>query len=132
MYFINLTDEANRMTYFSTLTPAEEFKLNGTLSAATQEHLINVYEQSQLDTEGLVNLVHDATQQYPAEDWSCSLLNRLALLKKSLRGNNRETIDSIMDDVAELTQEMFNASEAGLDGLNAAIRLVKEYEKQAE
>jgi len=36
-----------------------------------------------------------------------------------------------MDDVAELTREMFNASEAGLNGLNAAIHLIKEYEKQA-
>ncbi len=119
------------MTYFSTLSPSEEYKLNGTLSAATQEELIDSYERSRIDTEGLVNLVHDAKQQYPAEDWSCSLLNRLALLKKSLRGNNRETIDSIMDEVAELTQTMFYDSEAGLDGLNAAIRLIKEYEEQA-
>ena len=86
---------------YSAMSAREEFKLNGELSLATQEQLIDFEE----DMRNLDDLGIYADEVYPyVEDMSwvdtdelASILQQLRLLAKRVRGDNQLTVNTIID-----------------------------------
>ena len=104
---------------YSAMSAREEFKLNGELSLATQEQLIDFEE----DTRNLDDLGIYADEVYPyVEDMSwvdtdelASILQQLRLLAKRVRGDNQLTVNTIIDRLDSEISTIINTNGYNVD-----------------
>lgn len=121
----------------SALTHEEAFRLNGTLSEQRIEALLEEAAGAP-HAEDIGPKVDEARGQFPDEDFfsECEeeLLGHLDALKelaKSVRGNNKAEIQSIIDrleqclaTVKRKVEEVVNSAEEGRIGLSEALSLL--------
>ena len=104
---------------YSAMSAREEFKLNGELSLATQDQLIDFEE----DTRNLDDLGIYADEVYPyVEDMSwvdtdelASILQQLRLLAKRVRGDNQLTVNTIIDRLDSEISTIINTNGYNVD-----------------
>ena len=99
------------------LTPAEYFQQTGAIHQSHAEILLDAYEsgESVADT---IHYVEDAKSYFPQHDFLDRIIDDLQDLKKRLRGDNKETLDNILDKIDQLVTNTIQATEEGLDNLN--------------
>jgi hypothetical protein len=109
---------------FSNATAEEEFKLTGTLRSSSIESLLD--GAAALESyEGIEAHISEAMGQYPAEDFTSELAQRMLNLAKRLRGDNKAEMLAIIESLDDMAQCRFNASEYGRSELQAALDVIK-------
>jgi len=106
------------------MTDKEELRLTGTLSRERIESLIDKSDSLEA-LEGVDSHIEEAMVQYPTEDFLKQHRDQLRQLREKLRGNNRETMDSILESLDNLAQITFHASEYGMSELNEALSIIR-------
>lgn len=74
--------------------------------------------------DGIEAHLQEAKGQYPAEDFLTDIASRLTALAKNLRGENRDTLKEISDELSSLAQSTWQAAEYGRSELTAAQKLL--------
>ena len=82
-------------------------------------------EAERLSACGVNGCIDEAMAQYPAEDFLSAHIDRLHVLSKHLRGNNREELIAIIGAAEDLAQCTFYAAEYGRSELNKAVKRVE-------
>jgi hypothetical protein len=112
------------MVYATNLTNAEHFRLNGTLPEDRIEELLTLDAQLQA-VKGIDAHVEEAMTQYPAEDFLSGILSQLHALAKNVRGDNREKVVWIIEQLDDIAQCTFNAADYGRDELRQALKALE-------
>ena len=101
------------------MTPAEHLKLHGSLPIEVIEKLIENNAKFE-NVDDIATKINEARGQFPQEDFMAGAISDLQTVVKRLRGDNREALLGIieqLDDIAECTN---NASYYGLGELDEA------------
>lgn len=103
----------------SNLTAEEHYKLNGTIR---EKDLEVIFEApiNQTSLEDAKAYIDEASSQYPVEGFLQAHKERLSTLLKNLRGDNRKTLESIIEDLDTLAMSTYHESEYGRDELRKA------------
>jgi len=107
--------------YISNLTPKERYRLTGTLDAEQIEELLGVEDKLE-SISGVDAHVKEAMTQYPEEDFLSGPIARLHELAKSVRGENRQKLLSIIEQLDDIAQCTFNAADYGRSELKEALK----------
>lgn len=100
----------------SNLSNREHFRLYGTLTPERIETLLDLDEKLQA-FDGLEAHVQEARRQFPAEDFLVPVQDRLHELAKRLRGDNRQEILSIVEQLDDINQCQVYATGYAVDEL---------------
>jgi len=104
---------------FSSLTPTETFRMYGSLTRRQIEDLLGK-DEALRELEGIDAHIDEAMCQYPAEDFLESIKTRLHELSKKLRGDNKDTLNGIIESLDDIAQCTFYAADYGRDELQKA------------
>ena len=104
----------------SNLTHEECFRLNGSLSAARINEMLDTHSAYESATE-CKPCIQEARGSYPAEDFLSGVIEKLNDLRKHLRGDNREALGTIIESLDDLAQTTFYGSEYGRAELDKAL-----------
>ena len=113
------------MQNFYSLTPAEQYRINGTLSAETIESLLDNAE-AVTNAEGVSAHVQEAMGCYPGEDFLASFIEDLHNLSKRLRGDNRVEALRLIESAEDLQQCVFNEGDYGRSELREALKTLED------
>ena len=104
------------MQNFYSLTPSEQYRINGTLSAETIESLLDNAEAVS-KAEGVSARVSEAIGSLPSEDFLSDFIADLYALSKRLRGDNKTDALSLLDKAESLKTELQQMAEYAEDEL---------------
>lgn len=107
------------------LSPAEHFRIYGTLPERQIEALLD--KTAVLDSVTLSDIkseIKEARGQFPEEDFLQDILNDLANLRKHVRGDNRDYLDTIIETVEERVGEINGSTEYGREKLDSITETV--------
>lgn len=102
------------------LTNEEEFRLTGTLSSDKIEKLLN-FAGLEDSVWSCISGLSDVQSSFPSEDFLHGIERRLTELAKKLRGENKEILLGVIDDLADVISSTNSATENGVDLLNSTI-----------
>lgn len=112
-------------TLFTNLTCREEFRLTGSVTGERLSYL--------LDREDLLKCfsgvdvhINESFGGFPKEDFLEDIKNRLYGLRNNLRGNNKDTLNSIIESLDDLAQTTLYESEYSRSELNEALKIIKQ------
>ena len=109
----------------SNMTLAEEFRMNGALSADSIESLIE--REALLDgLNGIEVKIKEGMTQFPAEDFLQGPIKRLHQLAKKLRGDNRSEVLAIIESLDDIAQCTFNSADYGRSELKDALKIYED------
>lgn len=106
------------------MTHAEHFRMNGTLSEARCLELIDLSEQAPIYKDAITK-IGEAIGQFPAEDFTSDISDRLHNIAKRLRGNSKSNLLSVIEALDDLTQCTFYATEYGRSELHGALKILE-------
>lgn len=112
------------MLVSSNASAEEEYRLTGAVTGDRLVELLNIAVVS-AETDSVDAYISDAMAQYPAEDFLEELKKSLLALRKNLRGDNRETLGFIIEELDDLALTTFQATDCGRDELNKAAKALK-------
>lgn len=98
--------------------------MNGSLSEARCLELINLSEQVPIYEDAIVK-VEEARGQFPAEDFTSSISDRLHNIAKRLRGDNKSDLLNVIEALDDLAQCTFYATEYGRSELHDALKILE-------
>lgn len=108
--------------HFSSMTPREEFRLNGTLCEKTIEALIVQHEdESGLQIESAKVYVKEAKGCFPEEDFLTSVRSEIRTIANRLRGRNKDELLELVEQLGNIESEINQQSEYGNDELKKAL-----------
>lgn len=110
---------------FYNLTHAEQYRINGTLSAEAIESLLDTSEALE-KAEGVTSQLSEALGCYPAEDFLASFIEDLHNLSKRLRGDNRDEALRLIESAEDLQQCVFNEGDYGRSELREALKTLED------
>ena len=110
---------------FSSLSPQETYRMHGKVSRAQLEELLDAQEKA-ADLDDVKVKVEEGMTQFPAEDFLEGIKNRMFELSKKLRGANKEELQGIIEQLDDIAQCTFNASDYGRSELRDAIKMIEE------
>jgi len=110
---------------FYNLTPAEQYRINGTLSAETIESLLETSEALE-KAQDITGQLSEALGCYPAEDFLASFIDDLHKLAKRLRGDNRDEAMRLIESAEDLQQCVFNEGDYGRSELREARKTLED------
>jgi hypothetical protein len=102
------------------MTHAEHYRLNGTLSPARCEELIEIADAVDR-TVDLTSGIDEALRQYPNEDFLQEAITDLGYLARGLRGANRTMCKDVIDTLELLQTETNYAAEYGREELRKVL-----------
>lgn len=103
----------------SNMSNREHFKLHGSLPAEVIEDLIEVAERAD-EASDIEAHLSEASAQYPGEDFLADVIRRLQIMVKHTRGDNRDEIESLVEDLDEIQTDTTNSADYGRDELKKA------------
>lgn len=120
---------------YSNMSPREEFRINGCLSLATQESLID-----QLEDIGVFNdenesylisayepYIQEAAAGFMDEDFLDPIRDSLAEIRKLVKGKvSQELLDDLIETVENLNNEYNQSLEHGMEHIGKLKTAVKE------
>ena len=112
------------MQNFYSLTPAEQYRINGQLSPETIESMLDNAESIER-CDGVSVQVTEALGCFPAEDFLASFIEDLHKLSKRLRGENREEALRLIESAEDLQQCVFNEGDYGRSELREALKTLE-------
>ena len=112
------------MQNFYSLTPSEQYRINGTLSAETIESLLDNAEAVS-KAEGVYAHVQEALGCFPREDFLTGLIDDLHKLSQRLRGDNKAIALSLIEQAEDLQQCVFNEGDYGRSELREANKTLE-------
>lgn len=108
--------------HFSSMTPREEFRLNGTLCEKTIEALIVQHEdESGLQIESAKVYVKEAKGSFPGEDFLTTVRNDIRTIANRLRGRNKDELLELVEKLGEIESEVSREAEYGGSELKKAL-----------
>lgn len=108
--------------YFSSMTPREEFRLNGTLCEKTIEALIIRHEdENDLQIESAKVYVKEAKGCFPEEDFLTSIRAEIRTIANRLRGRNKDELLQLVEQLGDVESTINQQSEYGNDELKKAL-----------
>lgn len=113
------------MPPLSNLTNDELYRLTGTLPSARIEALIETAELYEKITGSEAHII-EARGSYPDEGFLYHVIERLNAVAKSVRGDNRQEILSIVSALEQIDQDVTNDAEYGRDELRKALKDIKQ------
>jgi len=113
------------MLHASNMTAAEHLRINGTLPIELAEQLVEYPERLEA-LEGIDAYMSEAMGQYPEEDFLSDPISRLHALAKRVRGDNRDEVLAIIEQLDDIAQTTFNSADYGRDELRKGIKLFKD------
>ena len=126
------------MTDFYNMTANEHYQVNGTLSDQHIQKLLDVDHILQ----GVVDCrieIDDAISSFPEEDFMSNIIDRLtnlkknlSNLKKNLRGDNKEELSSIIDDIEDVVTSTMQSTEHGIEKLNSVKVIIRNIESYVD
>lgn len=108
-------------------TPEEFYKINGAVREKDLDKLFDAPDVRE-DLSAVKVYASEARAQYPAEDFLEDIKTRLWALHKNLRGNNKETLQNIIEALDDLAQCTFYATEEGRSNLHNITQIVEKYD----
>lgn len=109
----------------SNMTAEEHLRMNGTLPLDMMEELAG-YPAKLEALESVEHYMSETMGQFPAEDFLSDPITRLQALAKRVRGDNRDEVLAIIEQLDDIAQTTFNAADYGRDELRKGIKLFKE------
>lgn len=110
---------------FYNLTHAEQYRINGTLSAEAIESLLDTSEALE-KAGGVTSQLSEALGCFPAEDFLASFIDDLHELAKRLRGDNRAEAMRLIESAEDLQQCVFNEGDYGRSELREALKTLED------
>jgi hypothetical protein len=109
----------------SCLSDEEVYSLTGTLPADRIEELLDV---APLLSEAVASApcVHEAMGQFPSEDFLQEPLDKLRDLVKRMRGDNRETLTAIIEELNTIATQQVHATEYGKEELKKVLKALED------
>ncbi len=108
----------------SNLTPAEVYRLTGTVPAETLERLI--FQNEKLEQLESISVYVDESEHTIAEDFLAAQLGRLRDIGKRLRGSNRQDLQSVIEELEAVIEVEVNASEYAAEQIKLAKDTIAE------
>lgn len=111
---------------YSWMEPEEHYQAFGTVTEKQLEQLID--KSRLLDAVPIYEIdgtVSEVTGCFPEEDFLDTIVDRLTVLRKNLRGNNRNDIDEILEMLDTIITETQQSTEYGVDELRKLNRSFK-------
>lgn len=108
------------MTYISNLSPAEEYRLNGTLSCETIETLLESHAKFEAVQD--VGNLDEARGCFPEEDCLQEHIEDLRRVAKGMRGDNRALLLGLAEELEDTQAEIAVASEYGISEIKAYLK----------
>ena len=112
------------MTQITNLTPNEHFRVYGFIHPSHAEILLDAYDAKMGFS---VAHIEEARGCFPEEDFLDRILDKLNDLKSNLRGGNRETLNSIYEELKNLSVKVGQQSEYGVSEIDAFLKDVDNY-----
>jgi hypothetical protein len=91
----------------SNLTLAEHYRMYGTFSEEQVERVL-AREEIDFDPSGVQCRIEEAESGLYGEDFLAEHIQSLIDFKKRLRGQNKENLQTIIEKIESLAQELFN------------------------
>lgn len=113
------------MSYSSTFTPEEHYKLNGSL---TPEQLDELFDAADRLSElgGIETYIDEAQGQYPEEDFLADDIADLQAIAKNMRGTNRQLLLDAIEALEQKALDVGRSAEYGREELAKAAALLVE------
>lgn len=104
----------------SNMTDEECLRLHGALPRDRTEALIDALGAAP-NAEDIRALASEAMSQFPAEDFLAAVITQLHQLRDSSRGTNVERITHVIEQLDDIAQRTFAATDYGCDVLHQII-----------
>lgn len=115
---------------YSNMPLTEEWRINGFLSEKSTERAIDASIKAEkidetLETVRIYN--KEAQGSFVAEDFLSDQIKSLELLVKNMRGNNREVLLDLIEEIKEAKDEAVREAEYGSSELHKALREINDF-----
>ena len=132
---INYVKKKQHVYWGSSMSPREEFRINGCLSVGTQEFLVDYYDDVGELSEKVEDYTIDAFDSiieeldYPREDVLSPIKDLAYALLKAVKGNNKTLAQELVDAIEGLEQELQQDGEHVNEHIGKLKTGIKEWEK---
>lgn len=96
------------------LTGEEQYRLYGAVSDKTTIELLDAFSQFE-KFDGIEGTLKEVAGCFPQEDVLSSQITSLHNLLGNVRGQNRDTLGNIIDQLIEVRRELYNDADHGRD-----------------
>ena len=108
---------------FSSMTPHEQYNVTGTLRPDTIEALLELATPERMEAgSGATIHIREASGQFMPEDFMAEQIGALHALAKTMRGEKRDTLQYIIEQIDDAVQCQSYASVYGQDELHKATK----------
>ena len=113
------------MQNFSSLTPSEQYRINGTLCPETIEALLDTSDALER-AEGVTCHIQEAKGRLLGEDFLAGFIDELYTLSKRLRGENKAEAVRIIESAEDLQLTIHYQQDYARDELRKAQKTLEE------
>lgn len=137
---ITVTRKTPHIVY-SAMPYREEWRINGKLSLASQEALVDYFDDTTalFDDDEVCSLVHhyensldELKGSLVEEDFLTNIKGMVAELLKTVKGDNKERVQEILDQVEEAETELQQAMEYANEQVTVIAKGIKASKELAE
>lgn len=103
------------------LSPAEYYRVHGTLPQSCVEDLIVFHEDNSEEVD-VTAYLQEAKGCFPSEDFLQGPIKEIGELAKKMRGDNRKALEALAQSLEEIQSATWQQSEYGADEIKKALK----------